>query len=213
MRTYFSKLTGGFYVDEVHGSRRISILDADWRRPQINVIRSSETISLFAGTDAAEVTMPDMTAVQPFVEIDNPDCKIPLDAVEITAEAHAALLAGQATGKAIAADAQGRPVLQDRPPLPFAQAKLAEFTTFRAVRGKMLDCLSGMAGRFSRAGDPTSALACDVLAQGLLDLPAHPSVAAALDAATLRTTMKARYNTLLAAVPTPVLAAYKGVSA
>ncbi len=143
----------------------------------------------------------------------NPDCKIPPDAVEITAEAHAALLAGQAAGKVIAADALGKPVLQDRPAPTFAQSKLAEFTHFRADRGKMLDCLSGMAGRFSRAGDPTSALACDVLAQGLLDLPAHPTVVAALDAAALRTAMKTRYNTLLAAVPAPVMAAYKGVLA
>lgn len=42
---------------------------------------------------------------------------IPADAVEITAEQHAALLEGQSTGKVIAADANGNPVLQD-PPKP-----------------------------------------------------------------------------------------------
>lgn len=147
------------------------------------------------------------------IEVTNPDCKIPADAVEITAETHAALLAGQAVGKVIAADAQGRPLLQDRPAPPFAQAKLAEFTTFRADRGKMLDCLSGIAGRFARAGDAASALACDVLAQGLLGLPAYPTVAAAQDPPTLRAAMKARYNSLLADVPAPVMAAYKGVLA
>lgn len=40
---------------------------------------------------------------------------IPEDAVEITSEQHSLLLAGQATGKMIAADEQGRPVLQERP--------------------------------------------------------------------------------------------------
>lgn len=143
----------------------------------------------------------------------NPDCRIPADALEITAETHKALLDGQASGKMIAADTQGLPVLQDRPPMPFAQAKLAEFTSFRADRGKMLDCLSGMAGRFARAGDPASALACDALAQGLLDLPAYSTVAAAQDLPALRAAMKTRYNTLLAAVPAPVMAAYKGVLA
>lgn len=143
----------------------------------------------------------------------NPGCKIPPDAVEITAAEHAALLAGESAGKVIAANPQGKPVLQDRPAPTFAQSKLAEFTTFRSDRGKMLDCLSGMAGRFARAGDAASALACDVLAQGLLDLPAHPAVAAAQDVATLRAAMKTRYNTLLAAVPAPVMAAYKGVIA
>jgi hypothetical protein len=42
---------------------------------------------------------------------------IPADGVEITAEEHAALLAGQSQGKQIVADANGYPVLQD-PPLP-----------------------------------------------------------------------------------------------
>lgn len=42
---------------------------------------------------------------------------MPADVVEITAEQHAALLAGQTAGKVIAADANGRPVLQDQPPL------------------------------------------------------------------------------------------------
>ena len=43
---------------------------------------------------------------------------IPADAVEITCEQHAALLAGQSAGKIIAADADGFPVLQDPPPAP-----------------------------------------------------------------------------------------------
>lgn len=41
---------------------------------------------------------------------------IPADVVEIAKDEHAALLAGQAEGKIIAADANGRPVLQDPPP-------------------------------------------------------------------------------------------------
>lgn len=42
---------------------------------------------------------------------------MPADVVEITAEEHAVMLAGQSSGKVIAADADGRPVLQD-PPAP-----------------------------------------------------------------------------------------------
>lgn len=41
---------------------------------------------------------------------------IPIDAVEITAERHAALIEGQSQGKRIVADASGFPVLQDPPP-------------------------------------------------------------------------------------------------
>ena len=41
---------------------------------------------------------------------------IPADAVEITAERHAALLAGQSAGQLITADESGYPVLADPPP-------------------------------------------------------------------------------------------------
>ena len=51
---------------------------------------------------------------------------IPVDAVEITAEQHAALLEGQSQGKRIVADATGRPFLTDRPP-PTAQELRAAF--------------------------------------------------------------------------------------
>jgi hypothetical protein len=39
---------------------------------------------------------------------------IPEDAVEITEEEHAALLVGQAAGKVISGDAEGRPILIDQ---------------------------------------------------------------------------------------------------
>lgn len=41
--------------------------------------------------------------------------KIPVDAVEITYDEHAALLAGQSIGKVISADADGMPCLIDQP--------------------------------------------------------------------------------------------------
>lgn len=40
---------------------------------------------------------------------------IPADAVEITADEHAALLEGQSQGKLIQADTNGKPVLTDQP--------------------------------------------------------------------------------------------------
>jgi hypothetical protein len=44
---------------------------------------------------------------------------IPSDAIEITKADHASMLAGQATGKSIVGDANGRPILED-PPAPTA---------------------------------------------------------------------------------------------
>lgn len=52
---------------------------------------------------------------------------IPVDAVEITTEEHAALLAGQGQGKLIVADGDGRPLLQDPPP-PTPEQIIAAYT-------------------------------------------------------------------------------------
>lgn len=51
---------------------------------------------------------------------------IPSDAVEISTEDHAALLAGQLEGKRIVADANGRPTLQDPPP-PTIEQIIAQY--------------------------------------------------------------------------------------
>lgn len=51
---------------------------------------------------------------------------IPADAVEITEENHAALLAGQGRGKIIMADATGHPVLTDPPPPSLEQMAATE---------------------------------------------------------------------------------------
>lgn len=52
---------------------------------------------------------------------------IPADAVEITAEEHAALLEGQVQGKLIQTDTNGRPVLVDPPP-PTPEQIIARYT-------------------------------------------------------------------------------------
>lgn len=52
---------------------------------------------------------------------------IPVDAVEIATETHAALLTGQSAGKIITADANGFPVLSD-PPAPTQAQIIASYT-------------------------------------------------------------------------------------
>jgi hypothetical protein len=51
---------------------------------------------------------------------------IPADAVEITTERHAALIAGQSQGKRIVAGASGVPALQDPPPPTEAEVQEAQ---------------------------------------------------------------------------------------
>ena len=58
---------------------------------------------------------------------------IPADTVEITVEEHQALLEGQSQGKLIQADANGRPVLVDPPPLTLDEAKAAKLTEINAA--------------------------------------------------------------------------------
>ncbi len=48
----------------------------------------------------------------------NPATRIPADAVEITIEEHAALLAAQSAGRVIEINSKGRPVAVDRAPPP-----------------------------------------------------------------------------------------------
>ena len=60
---------------------------------------------------------------------------IPADAVEITAEQHAALLQGQSGGKLITADENGYPVLID-PPVPTTEQLAA---TARAERDRLIE--------------------------------------------------------------------------
>lgn len=58
---------------------------------------------------------------------------IPGDAVQIESEQHAALLAAQAAGKRIVADANGYPVAQDPPPPPAPTAE--------QIRGALTDAV------------------------------------------------------------------------
>jgi hypothetical protein len=62
------------------------------------------------------------------------DENIPVDAVEITAEEHTALLSGQAQGKPIKAGANGRPYNEEPAARTFSDAKTAKLTALAAKR-------------------------------------------------------------------------------
>lgn len=91
MKKHYSKSTLGFYSSEIHGDRLIEFVTTD---PE-----TGETLDRW--NDA------------------NPNCLIPMDAVEITEDEYAALLTGQSAGQRITTDANGRPELTD-PPVPTA---------------------------------------------------------------------------------------------
>lgn len=121
---FYSATTGGFYDPEFHGARLMTITDPAWIRPTTDVVlEPGESLWVngdFRHNDTDEAItlrdVPDMNADPDTIEVDNPDCLIPADAVEITFEVRAQLLAGNALGKSIAADENGYPVLVDAPP-------------------------------------------------------------------------------------------------
>lgn len=129
MSTFYSAQTGGFYNDGIHGTRLVSVPDPAWARPLIDVVlQPAETYgdTYNDGEEAMALgEVPDIHAVHPTIEVPNPDCKLPPDAVEITNEQHAALLAGQSAGQRIVPDENGCPVLADQPPLTADEIKTA----------------------------------------------------------------------------------------
>jgi hypothetical protein len=115
---FYAKSTGGFYDESIHGSRKLTIIAPDWVRPMIDVPDPDWIAADHPeGTPVPMVQVPDPNAIPATIEIDNPASKIPADAVEITADQHAALIEGQSQGRRIVTDAEDRPVLSALPTL------------------------------------------------------------------------------------------------
>lgn len=114
---FYSKTTGGFYDEAMHGTRKLFVIVHGWVHPKIEVPDPEWIVADHPeGTEVPQLSVPDPDAVPDMVDIDNPDCKIPADAVEISAAEHAALLAAQSAGQIIQADAGGKPIAADPPP-------------------------------------------------------------------------------------------------
>lgn len=139
---FYSASTRGFYSEEMHGARTLLVADPAWVRPLIDVtLAPGEVFDLGNGEalvnkgkkTATFAGIPDPAALPSMVEVENPDCRIPADAVEISREQHAALLEGQSLGKVIAPDAYGAPLLSDPPP-PTDEALAAAARAERTAR-------------------------------------------------------------------------------
>ena len=202
---FYSKTTGGFYDPTIHGARKLSIIDPAWVCPTIQVPDPAWVTSEHPeGAAVLLVEVPDLNAVPDTVEIDNPDCKIPVDAVEITDADHMALLDAQATGKRIQPDLNGKPVALDyvKTDADMAAEKDAALKQMRTLRAEVLNALGGIAGRAQRAGDTATASACDTAAAALLDITNNKKVIAAKDGATTTVAVLACYKAAALALAT-----------
>ena len=136
---------------------------------------------------------------------------IPADAVEITSKQHEALIAGEASGKRIAADHDGVPVLQD-PPQP-AHAELIEIILkqARAERAPILSVLDGLQVSALVGGDAVKAQQIETAKQGLRDITAI-DLSPYSTYEEMRQAVKLEYAQLVGAAPDDVRLAFKQVA-
>lgn len=163
MTLYFSASKNAFYDTVIHGELTLTQVDPNWERPTKEVeLAVGESITVDGqvysnDTDAPlNVTVPDMSVEPDTIEVANPDCKIPADAVAITAEQHQALLTGQANGQLIQADDDGAPTLADPPEPTDEQKQATEAAAVRATRDELADRTSREINRLEDAGTDAS---------------------------------------------------------
>lgn len=164
MSIYYSAKERGFYDSQIHGSRTLMIADPAWVRPWVTVtLQPGDTIEIDGNVltnDSDEVVtladVPDAGAVAPMIEVANPDCRLPSDAVEITDGVRQQLLAGVSQFRQIRGDANGYPVLVE---MPGPSSKELE-STFLARIDSEADAV-----RTAVVGDPVRALEYDKAAQ------------------------------------------------
>ena len=118
---YYSKLRGGFFPNDIYGTKTILVEDA---------LSDAE--------------------IKPFIEVPNPNCTLPEDAVEISDELYQQLLQDQSEGKVI--DFTGSMVVAKNAPtatlVELKEKKKTEITEARAKAslgeftylGKLISC-------------------------------------------------------------------------
>ncbi len=124
-RIFWSPSTGGFYHDRVHGARQISVVD---QAANDAAFEAAAALDLAAYEDAVAQVADDgpkptreefhrhvtEAAANPIMKtVDNPDCKLPADAMPIPAALYESLIDGQSAGKVIVAGPDGLPMLGD----------------------------------------------------------------------------------------------------
>lgn len=146
------------------------------------------------------------------IEVDNSDCMIPLDAVEIGAELHAILLAGQSAGKEITSDANGAPVLTDPPPIPMSVQIDTAKAKVRAARTGIFSTMSGLQSQAIADGDMGTAKQISSIQNQLKALP-DIDLSACTCGADIDAAFLAAWKSIVDAAPAGVKGAFNGVFA
>lgn len=136
--------------------------------------------------------------------------------VHITSEEYFSLMNAQATGKIIKPGNNGAPTASDPLPIPFEYFAVPYMADVRLMRSKILDRLSGIAGRASRSGNDALAITADELAESLLRITEDQTVVAAMQAkdyVALHAAVKSAYKYLASSAPAELQTAFNEVDA
>lgn len=153
MENYFSPATGLFYSARLFGARRIMVPDPEWISPlketttQRPLSEGEEPAAIAAYYGDALVSWeesdgvlsithrePDDTIQPPLIEIDNPECRLPADAVPVTEQRFRELQAAQSQGQQIGQDEHGNPVAMTQPEPSLAAIKASLSAAITAER-------------------------------------------------------------------------------
>lgn len=137
--------------------------------------------------------------------------KIPEWAVQVTEAKRAHILAGEAGGKRISADAGGNPVLVEIPPLVEAQSVLLERAKneLRAMREPMLSAVTGIGWEASEAGDDALVQEARNIRNALRDITDDPALNAAQTYEEMRAAGVAAYRRIAGGVSPAFAATFK----
>lgn len=114
-------------IEDMEATPATVLVEATWQKPPMISVPDP-------AAERPMIEVQDETALAPLVEEPNPDCRIPADAIEISAERYAELLALQGQGMAILPGPDGAPIAGPQPaPDP---AELVEHR--RRIRNRLL---------------------------------------------------------------------------
>lgn len=127
MSIYYSKAQNAFFDDALFGPRMISVIDTAAQAKALASAQEKdraeyERALVAAGDDEAK--QPDKGGFQKrqarveadpiMMKVSNPDCRLPEDAIEISAEDHARFMEAQSAGSEIVPGVKGMPALRER---------------------------------------------------------------------------------------------------
>jgi hypothetical protein len=129
MTLFYSPSASAFYDDAVHGARRILVEDEarlhkalhqlterelalmpERGQDEGHAITAEERAAMQSDLDVIALARSALLETPPMVWVDNPNCRLPDDAMEIAPERHTQLMRDQADGRRIVPGADGMPV-------------------------------------------------------------------------------------------------------